>query len=129
MIFNPKEAIRFEGDTGPYLLYSYARASSILRKAEIELDTNPWDANISEARLMKKIAQFIELQENTAKRLMPSMMAGYAFDLCQIFNQFFHECPVLRSENPGQRLALVAAFRNTISIVLGLLGIEKLEEM
>jgi arginyl-tRNA synthetase len=129
MIFNPKEAIRFEGDTGPYLLYSYARSSSILRKADIELDLTPWDANLSEARLIKKIAQFTELQHNTAKRLMPSMMAGYAFELCQIFNQFFHECPVLRSENPGQRLALVAAFRNTIGIVLNLLGIEKLEEM
>lgn len=129
MIFNPKEAVRFEGDTGPYLLYSYARASSILRKAELELDPSAWDANQSEMRLMKKIGQFAEVQQDSKNKLMPSLMANYAYDLCQIFNHFFHECPVLKSDNSRQRLALVAAFRNTIGIVLNLLGIETLEEM
>ncbi|PID27697.1 MAG: arginine--tRNA ligase [Candidatus Cloacimonadota bacterium] len=129
MMFNPKEAIRFEGDTGPYLLYGYARASSILRKTDIPLDARGWEANSDEIRLIKKISRFREVQKNTADRLMPSMTAAYAFELCQIFNRFFHECPVLRSENPGQRLALVAAFRNTMGTVLDLLGIEKLEEM
>ena len=129
MIFNPKEAIRFEGDTGPYLLYSYARASSILRKAQEAFNTAPWDANFSEMSLLKKIAQFPEIHKDAIERLSPSLMANYAYDLCQIFNHFFHECPVLKSENSGQRLALVAAFRNTISILLNLLGIETLEEM
>lgn len=129
MIFNPKEAIRFEGDTGPYLLYSYARASSILRKAEIDLDLTAWDANDSELRLIKVIAKFTEIQKDSARKLLPSLMANYAYELCQVFNQFFHECPVLRSENPGQRLALVTSFRKTIGQVLDLLGIEKLEEM
>ena len=129
MIFNPKEAIRFEGDTGPYLLYSYARASSILRKATEEFDTSPWDANQSELRLIKKIAQFSEIHHDSITKLVPSLMANYAYELCQIFNHFFHECPVLRSDNSAHRLALVASFRNTISIVLNLLGIDKLEEM
>lgn len=129
MIFNPKEAIRFEGDTGPYLLYSYARASSILRKAEIDLDLTAWDANDSELKLIKKIAKFTEIQKDSARKLLPSLMANYAYELCQVFNQFFHECPVLRSDNPGQRLALVTSFRKTIGQVLDLLGIEKLEEM
>lgn len=129
MIFNPKEAIRFEGDTGPYLLYSYARASSILRKAEIELNLDAWDANDSELRLIKKIAEFTGVEEDSSRKLFPSLMASYAYDLCQTFNQFFHECPVLRSENSGQRLALVTSFRQTIGQVLDLLGIEKLEEM
>lgn len=129
MIFNPNEAIRFEGDTGPYLLYSYARASSILRKAEIDLNLTAWDANDSELKLIKMIAKFTEIQKESAKRLLPSLMANYAYELCQVFNRFFHECPVLRSENPGQRLALVTSFRKTIGQVLDLLGIEKLEEM
>ncbi|MFA7056946.1 MAG: arginine--tRNA ligase [Candidatus Cloacimonadales bacterium] len=129
MIFNPKEAIRFEGDTGPYLLYSYARASSILRKAEIELNLDAWDANDSELKLIKKIAEFTGIEEDSSRKLLPSLMASYAYDLCQTFNQFFHECPVLRSENAGQRLALVTSFRQTIGQVLDLLGIEKLEEM
>ncbi len=129
MVFNPKEAIRFEGDTGPYLLYSYARASSILRKAQEELITEPWDANQSEMRLIKKIAQFPQIHQDAIDKLLPSCMANYAYDLCQLFNHFFHECPVLKSEFSGQRIALVASFRNTISIVLNLLGIETLEEM
>ena len=106
MIFNPKEAIRFEGDTGPYLLYSYARASSILRKAEIELNLDAWDANDSELKLIKKIAEFTGIEEDSSRKLLPSLMASYAYDLCQTFNQFFHECPVLRSENAGQRLEI-----------------------
>lgn len=129
MIFNPKEAIRFEGDTGPYLLYSYARASSILRKAQIEFDTTAWEANTSEMRLIKKIAIFPELLHDSIDKLLPSMIANYAYELCQNFNHFFHECPVLKSDNSTQRLALVASFRNTIGIVLKLLGIETLEEM
>ena len=129
MIFNPKEAIRFEGDTGPYLLYSYARASSILRKATENFDTTPWDANQSEMRLIKKIAQFPQILQDTMDKLLPSFMANYAYELSQIFNHFFHGCPVLKSENSGQRLALVASFRNTIGIALNLLGIETLEEM
>jgi arginyl-tRNA synthetase len=129
MIFNPKEAIRFEGDTGPYLLYSYARASSILRKANVEYKTTAWDAEQSEMRLIKKIAQFPEILNDTMTKLLPSFMANYAYDLCQTFNHFFHECPVLKSEYAGQRLALVASFRNTIGKALDLLGIETLEEM
>ncbi|MBI9030963.1 arginine--tRNA ligase [bacterium] len=129
MIFNPKEAIRFEGDTGPYLLYSYARASSILRKAEVEYETKPWTANQSEMRLIKKIAQFPEILHDSSTRLVPSLLASYTYDLCQIFNHFFHDCPVLKSEFASQRLALVSSFRNTISIALNLLGIDTLEEM
>jgi len=110
MIFNPKEAIRFEGDTGPYLLYSYARASSILRKAKEDIDTTPWDANQSEMRLIKKIAKFPEIHHDAVEKLLPSLMANYAYELCQTFNHFFHECPVLRSENSNLRLALVASF-------------------
>lgn len=129
MIFNPKEAIRFEGDTGPYLLYSYARASSILRKANIELKTNPWPVNASEMRLIKKISKFPEVLNDSIHKLIPSMLANYAYELCQSFNHFFHECPVLKSDYTEQRLALVTSFRNTIGIVLNLLGIDKLEEM
>lgn len=129
MIFNPKEAIRFEGDTGPYLLYSYARASSILRKADIALNTNPWPANASEMKLIKKISKFPEVLNDSIHKLIPSMLANFAYELCQTFNHFFHECPVLKSDYTAQRLALVTSFRNTIGIVLNLLGIDKLEEM
>lgn len=129
MIFNPKEAIRFEGDTGPYLLYSYARSSSIIRKANSEIKTTSWDANASEMKLIKKIAIFPDLLKDSISKLNPSMLANYAYELCQSFNHFFHECPVLKSEFTEQRLALVSSFRKTISKLLYLLGIDKLEEM
>lgn len=129
MLFNPKEAIRFEGDTGPYLLYSYARAASILRKAEQKPEISGWDANEYEARLLKAIARFPEVVASAAHRLTPSLLAVYATELCQAFNQFFHECPVLRSENAAQRLAIVAAFKHVVGDCLHLLGIETLEEM
>lgn len=60
---------------------------------------------------------------------MPSTLATYALELCQNFNEFYHECPVLRSESAGERLALVAAFRNVCGKCLDLLGIDKIEEM
>ncbi len=129
MVFNPKEAIRFEGDTGPYVLYSYARASSILRKADISISIEQWSANEHEARLLKKIYQFPDIVKLSSERLTPSTLANYTLELCQIFNEFYHECPVLRSEIAGQRLALVAAFRNVSGKCLELLGIDKIEEM
>jgi arginyl-tRNA synthetase len=129
MVFNPKEAIRFEGDTGPYLLYSYARASSILRKAGIPIRVEPWEANEYEARVLKKMNQFPDVVKLASERLTPSTLANYALELAQNFNEFYHECHVLKSDIPGQRLALVSAFRNTSGKCLELLGIEKLEEM
>jgi arginyl-tRNA synthetase len=93
------------------------------------MDTQPWSANQSEMRLIKKIANFPQVLHDSIQKLIPSMLANYAYDLCQSFNHFFHECPVLKSQFSGQRLALVAAFRNTIGIVLDLLGIQTLEEM
>ncbi|MBN1983659.1 MAG: arginine--tRNA ligase [Chitinivibrionales bacterium] len=129
MIFNPKEAIRFEGDTGPYILYSYARASSILHKAGKEACAQTWQANEFEAQLLKKIAQFPLITSFAASRLTPSTIAVYVFELCQLFNEFYHECPVLRSELADQRIGLVAAFRNVCGQCLDLLGIEKIEEM
>jgi arginyl-tRNA synthetase len=129
MVFNPKEALRFEGDTGPYVLYSYARASSILRKSDVPLDANPWEVSEFEVRLLKKIYLFTDIVKLAGARLTPSTLSNYLFDLCRNFNEFYHECPVLRSEVAGQRLALVTAFRNVCGQCLELLGIEKIEEM
>ena len=129
MLFNPKEAIHFEGDTGPYILYGYARASSILRKTDRSICAEGWELNRYEARLLKKIDRFPEIIELSAKRLTPSTLANYAFELAQSFNEFYHECPVLRSDYAGQRLALVSAFKHVCGKCLELLGIDQIEEM
>jgi arginyl-tRNA synthetase len=131
MIFNPNEAISFEGDTGPYLLYSYARASSILRKAKAkEINKVSFgELNEKEIELIKKINSFKEVIEQANKTLNPSLICNYSLELCQIFNDFYHSCQVIGKPEEKQRIALVQSFRIIISICLNLLNINKLEEM
>jgi len=129
MVFDPKKAIAFEGDTGPYLLYSYARASSILRKLEGDVAAGSAQPDDFELRLVKRIAAFPETVRIARERLTPSLMAGYAFTLAQTFSEFYHNCPVLKSDKAGLRVELVKAFRGVMRDCLHLLGIEEIEEM
>ena len=129
MIFNPKEAVSFEGDTGPYLLYSYARASSIVRKVKSKAKVKIFDLKDVEIKLLKKIDLFPKIVEKAYENLAPNLIANYSFELCQIFNEFYHSCPVLGSVEEGFRLKLVDAFRISLKKCLDLLGIEALEEM
>ena len=132
MLFNPKESISFEGDTGPYLLYSYARASSILRKSKNKLNKNNFQIkNISEheLKLLKKLSQFPEVVSNSYNTLNPSLIANYSYQLTQIFNGFYHSCPVINSEQELFRLALVKSFRYVLENSLKLLGIEIIDKM
>jgi len=130
MIFNPKEAISFEGDTGPYLQYTYARASSILKKAKNKKKSfNVKELHEKEINLIKKISSFEEVVKNSYKNLNPSLIANYSYQLAQIFNEFYHTCPVVGSKNEGFRLSLVEATKQTLKNALNLLGIEVLEKM
>jgi arginyl-tRNA synthetase len=137
MVFDPAKAIACEGDTGPYLLYSYARASSILRKAGAagEAGVLPPIAltaaalEPSEIRLVKKIAMFPGTVRAACDKLSASLIATYAFELAQAFNEFYHACPVIGSDTAAFRLALVKCFRATLKKCLWLLGIEEIEEM
>jgi arginyl-tRNA synthetase len=129
MVFDPKKAISFEGDTGPYLLYSYARASSILRKAAAPPAITIGALEPAETRLVKKINGFPGAAQYAAIKYSPTVIATYAFDLAQAFNEFYHSCPVLGSDAAGFRLALVKSFRGVLKRCLWLLGIEEIEEM
>jgi len=136
MVFDPKKAISFEGDTGPYLLYGYARASSILRKAggageRIDKSQLPESFEAAEIKLMKKIAFFPEAVGYAYNRLSPSVIANYAFDLAQLFNEFYHASQVIGSGGATEkfRVNLVAAFRSVMRVCLELMGIEAIEEM
>jgi len=130
MLFNPKESINFEGDTGPYLLYSYARANSIMKKAkskkkktaDLELTKEEWE-------LAKKIYQFPEIVSKSYQVLNPSLIATYSCQLAQIFNEFYQSCPVVGAENEEFRLSLVKAFMQTMKTSLWLLGIEAIDRM
>ncbi len=129
MIFDSKKALAFEGDTGPYLLYSYARASSIVRKAKSKKIVKIIDLKNPEIKLLKKIDGFEDVVARAYENLAPNLIANYCFELAQMFNEFYHSCPVLGSDEEGFRLKLVDAFRVTLGKGLSLLGIETIEEM
>ena len=129
IVFDLNESLRFEGDTGPYLLYSYARASSIIRKVKSKKKIKIIDLKNEEVRLLKKLAGFEDVVENAYENLAPNLIANYCYELASLFNEFYHGCPVLGSEEEGFRLKLVDAFRIVMKKGLGLLGIDVLEEM
>ena len=131
IIFNPNEAISFEGDTGPYIQYSYARASSILKKSKKKPEIKLTSKILKEKEilLIKKLAEFPEVIENAQRNLSPSIISNYTLELAHIFNEFYHQTKVLDSENEIFLLALVESFRIVCKKSLYLLGIETVEEM
>jgi arginyl-tRNA synthetase len=129
MIFDPREDVAFEGDTGPYLLYSYARASSILRKVKSSAKIEISKLEDLETKLLKKIDSFEDVVGKAYVDLAPNLIANYCFELAKDFNEFYHACPVLGNDKEGFRLAIVGAFRDVMKKGLDLLGIDVLEEM
>ena len=130
IIFNPKEAINFEGDTGTYLQYSYARANSILTKAKKKVASfKIKNLEQKEIDLIKKLSEFQEIVLKSYKDLMPSYIANYSYQLSQIFNEFYHACPVINSDNENFRIVLVESFKIVLKNSLNLLGIDVLEKM
>ena len=129
VLFDIKKFISFEGDTGPYLQYSYARASSILKKTKNTDKFKVYDLEQKELELVKKLSQFPEVVLNSYKNLSPSFIANYSYQLAKIFNEFYHSCPVIGSKQESFRLALVEAFRQILKSALHLLGIDVIEEM
>jgi len=132
--FKPKESISFEGDTGPYIQYSHARACSILEKANSK--GGKFDAKLltheKEKALIKKLMEFPETVRNAAKYLKPNFIANYAHELANTFNNFYEEVPVLKGDNVHKghepiraaRVALVRATTITLKNALALLGID-----
>jgi arginyl-tRNA synthetase len=135
--FDPKESISFDGFTGPYCQYAYARCASILRRAETE-DLTSIEPDFSllgneeELQLIRTLIQFPEIVEEAARDLSPARICNHLFIVAQTVNQFYHKHPVLAAESPAlikARLALINASAAVIQKALALLGIETLEEM
>ncbi len=129
IVFDTKKFISFEGDTGPYIQYSYARASSILKKTKNQDKFKVYSLEPKELELVKKLADFPEVVMASYKNLAPSLVANYSYQLAKIFNEFYHSCPVIGSKQEAFRLALVQAFRQILKNSLTLLGIDVIEEM
>jgi arginyl-tRNA synthetase len=131
IVFDLQESSNLVGETGPYLLYSYARASRILEKADIKAEISKGLSSLldkeCEVALVKMLSKFdLKVTEATAN-LAPKILARYAFDLSSLFNAFYEKSPVLSEKNEDlkkTRLALVVAFRNALGKTAELLGIE-----
>lgn len=136
MLFNPKESIDFNGNTGPFIQYTHARIKSILRKAEeqkLQAVFSP-DVELSpkEIRLVKLLNTYPQKIKEAAETLSPAVIANYSYDLSKEFNQYYHDTPILREENKSllqARLALIEVLAATLRKAMGLLGIELPERM
>ena len=130
MLFNPKESIDFNGNTGPFIQYTHARICSILRKATVEF--GPADITTSlvpsakEIRLIKLLGTFPAKVAEAGAALSPAVIANYAYDLAKEFNQYYHDTPILREEDQGVlkfRLELISVMARTLRNAMGILGI------
>ena len=136
MMFNPKESIDFNGNTGPFIQYTYARIRSLLRKAaEAGIDYNS-DYSIEpgekEVAIIQKIADFAQVVAEAGKSYSPALVANYVYDLAKEYNQFYHDYSILREENAqvrNFRLKLSEVTGDIIRRATGLLGMEVPERM
>ena len=138
MTFNPKESIDFNGNTGPFIQYTYARIRSVLRKAQeagITLpDRLPAGISLStkEEGLIQMLADFAGVVRQAGTDYSPSLIANYCYDLVKEYNQFYHDFSILREENEAVRLfrlVLSAEVAKIVKLGMGLLGIEVPERM
>lgn len=134
MLFNPEESIDFNGNTGPFIQYTYARIRSIMRKATEEADGNAKAAELSqkEIDLIQKMSDYSAAVEQAGKDYSPSGIANYCYELTKEFNQFYHDYSILKEENADKRAARLMIAANVAKIIsngMALLGIEVPERM
>lgn len=138
MLFNPEESIDFNGNTGPFIQYTYARIRSILRKAAeagIEVpDQLPTDVELSvkEEALVQHVADFANVVRQAGQEYSPSSVAAYCYDLVKEYNQFYHDFSILREEDAKKRAFRLVLSKNVAKVVrlgMSLLGIEMPERM
>ncbi len=135
MLFNPRESIDFNGNTGPFIQYTYARIKSVIRKSQTTL---PLSSSFTlalepkEIELVKLLNLYPDVINEAANALSPSLIAGYAYDLAKEYNQFYHELTILKESDEEKRLfrlALSSLTARVISDALSILGIEVPERM
>lgn len=135
MLFDPKESIDFNGNTGPFIQYTYARIQSIMRKAEgMDFHATQQVAELlpKEVELVKRLNEFGEVVKQAGAELNPSLIASYAYDLGKQFNQFYHDHSILNEPDDAirhQRLLLSYLTSEVLKDAVGLLGIEMPEKM
>ncbi|WP_058486388.1 arginine--tRNA ligase [Defluviitalea phaphyphila] len=135
VVFSWDKVLNFDGETGPYVQYTHARACSVLRKANINIDKEKIDYSIltdpASVEVIRLMEQFPEKIKEAANKLEPSFIARYIIDLSQAFNKFYHDNPILVEDEKVKiaRLALVYGVKTILYIGLDLLGIKAPEKM
>ena len=133
MLFNPEESIDFNGNTGPFIQYTYARIRSILRKAPSM--TSPASSTSladKEIELIQKMSEFGAAVEQAGKDYSPSGIANYCYELTKVFNQFYHDFSILNEPDEQKKAVRLMLAKNVAKIIkngMGLLGIEVPERM
>ena len=135
MLFNPEESIDFNGNTGPFIQYTYARIRSILRKAEgmnMSLTSHLSSLTSKEIELIQKMNEFGAAVEQAGKDYSPSGIANYCYELTKVFNQFYHDYSILNEPDEQKKLFRLVLAKNVAKIIknaMSLLGIEVPERM
>lgn len=136
MLFNPKESIDFNGNTGPFIQYTHARIRSILRKAAeqgLKADVAPGaELSPKEVRLVKIISAYPEKVREAADNFSPAVLANYSYDLAKEFNQYYHDTQILREPDAvllSMRLQLIGVVADVLRGAMGLLGINLPDRM
>ena len=142
MLFDPRESLSFNGNTGPYLQYMGARISSMLRKAALSQDAEtaiPYEAltqgllsGDAEWELLKALAAYPEAVADAAARMDPSVLASYLYELSKAFSRFYHDCPILNAgeaELSAARLALSRGALRVLKDAMNLICVPFLEIM
>jgi len=135
MLFNPKESIDFNGNTGPFIQYTHARIQSILRKATVQYgpaDTLGAQPSAKEVRLIKLLGLYPGKVGEAGAALSPAIIANYAYDLAKEFNQYYHDTPILKETDEAVlkfRLALIDTLARTLRHAMALLGIQLPDRM
>jgi arginyl-tRNA synthetase len=139
MVFDPKESIDFNGNTGPFIQYSHARIHSVLRKAkEMNLSVRPVQAekirtlDEKEKELIQLLYEFRNVMAQAVDELSPAVIANYCYELSKSFNQFYHDLSILKESDEERRqfrLTLSACTAAVLKYAMNLLGIEMPERM
>ena len=133
MLFNPEESIDFNGNTGPFIQYTYARIRSILRKAvDMTSMTSTTSLSSKEVELIQKMSEYGAAVEQAGKDYSPSGIANYCYELTKVFNQFYHDYSILNEADADKKAVRLMLAKNVAKIIkngMGLLGIEVPERM
>ena len=132
-VFDPTQITSFEGRTGPYILYTAVRLNSVLKRAGDQSDASASDLTDDERNLLIETLDFERTVQSAFDNRATDMIANYAYDLCQLANTFYHNCPILRDDvdapTRAKRLGITRIARDTLAAAIDLMGLKIPDEM